>query len=357
MASTMKAILCTKYGPPDVLQLKEVAIPTPKDNEVRIKIHATTVSTGDCEMRSFKVRPGFWIPIRIVLGIRKPRKKILGQDLAGEIEAVGKKVTQFQKGDQVFACTGFRLGAYAEYQCLPTTLPMASKPVNMSYEEAATVPVWGSHALHFLRKANVRSGQTVLINGAGGCMGTFAVQLAKYFGADVTAVDSTEKLAMLSSIGADHVIDYTQEDFTQSGESYDVIFDVVGKSSYERSLKSLKRNGRYILANPKPSQMVRGLWTSRTSSQKVIFEFASPQTEDLIFLKELIEAGTIKTVIDRRYPLKQIPEAHRYVDTGNKEGHVVITVAKKRQDHRCEEREITNAPRQHNLSVYHKVCK
>ena len=322
----MKAIVCTKYGTPEVLQLKEVAKPAPKDNEVLIKIVATTVLGGDCEVRSFKMHIGFWLPLRLVLGIRKPRRKILGQAVAGEIESVGKDVKLLRKGDQVFACTGMKFGAYAEYVCLPSTYAIAIKPANMTYEEAATVPVGGLNALHFLRRGNVQSGQKVLINGAGGSIGTFAVQLSKYFEAEVTGVDCTEKLDMLRSIGAHHVIDYTQEDFTKSGETYDVIFDVVGKSSYSRSIRSLTQNGRYLLANVGPSLMLRGLWTSMASSKKVISALASDRTEDLVFLKELIESGKIKSVIDRHYPLEQIVEAHSYVEKGHTKGNVVITL-------------------------------
>jgi 2-desacetyl-2-hydroxyethyl bacteriochlorophyllide A dehydrogenase len=325
----MKAIIFTKYGPPDVLQLKEVAKPTPKDNEVQIRIYATTVTAGDCELRSFKIPLFIWLPLRLYMGLRKPRKQILGQELAGEIEAAGKDVKRFRKGDQVFAATGFSFGAYAEYICLPAKLEegvLAIKPAIMTCEEAAAVPVGGLEALHFLRKGNIQSGQKVLINGAGGSIGTFAVQLAKSFGAEVTGVDSTGKLDMLRSIGADQVIDYPQADFTKSGETYDVIFDVVGKSSFSRSVRSLKQNGRYLLANAGLSQRVRGRWTSMRSSKKVIFGAASEKTEDLIFLKELIEAGKIKSVIDRCYPLEQTAEAHRYVETGHKKGNVVITV-------------------------------
>jgi 2-desacetyl-2-hydroxyethyl bacteriochlorophyllide A dehydrogenase len=322
----MKAIVYEKYGPPDVLQLKEVAKPTPKDNEVLIKVHAATVTAGDCEIRSLKFPIWLRLLMRIMFGLRKPRKKILGQELAGEIESVGKDVKLFRKGDQVFAATEMRFGAYAEYICLPSTYAMAIKPANMTYEEAAAVPTGGLNALHFLRKGNIQSGQKVLINGAGGSIGTFAVQLAKSFGAEVTGVDSTRKLDMLRSIGADQVIDYTEEDFTKSGETYDVIFDIVGKSSFSRSIRSLKKKGFYLLANLRLSQIVRGLWTSMTSSKKVITELASYRTEDLIFLKELIEAGKIKAVIDRRYPLEQMAEAHRYVDKGHKKGNVVITV-------------------------------
>lgn len=322
----MKAIVYTNYGPPDVLQLKEVEKPTPRDNEVLIRIHGTTVTAGDCEIRSFKVKAWLWLPLRIWMGLRKPRRPILGSELAGEIESVGKDVELFKEGDQVFGSAGLSFGAYAEHICLPEQGAVAIKPTNMTYEEAATVLFGGRDALHFLRKGNIQSGQRVLISGAGGSIGTFAVQLAKHFEAEVTGVDSTEKLDMLRSIGADQVIDYTREDFTKNGEVYDVIFDVVGKSSFSRSERSLKRNGCYLLANPGLSQMVRGLWTSMTSSKKVITEPASGTTEDLIFLKELIEAGKIRSVIDRRYPLEQIAEAHRYVETGCKKGNVVITL-------------------------------
>ena len=328
----MRAIVWTKYGPPDVLQLKEVEKPTPKEDEVLVKVHATTVTAGDCEMRSLKFPLFLSIPMRVYVGLRKPtRITIPGMELAGEIETVDKDVTRFRQGDGVFGTTGFGLGAYAEYICLPEEPKemggvLARKPANMTYEEAAAVPVGGLEALHFLRQGNMQRGQKVLINGAGGSIGTFAVQLAKYFGAEVTAVDSTGKMDMLRSIGADQVIDYTQEDFTKSGETYDVVFDVVGKSSFSRSVRSLKQNGRYLLANPGLSQMVRGRWGSMRSSKKVIFGAASPKTEDLVLLKELIEAGQIKSVIDRRYPLEQIAEAHRYVEAGHKRGNVVITV-------------------------------
>jgi len=327
----MKAIVWTEYGPPEVLQFREVAKPTPKDNEVLIRIYATTVTTGDCEQRSLKLPIWQRLPMRAYVGLKRPtRITILGMELAGEIEAVGQDVKLFREGDQVFAATGFvNMGAYAEYICLPEESAegaLALKPVNMTYEEAAAVPMGGLEALHYLRQGNIQKGQKVIINGAGGTIGTFAVQLAKYFGAHVTAVDSTGKLDMLRSIGADQVIDYTQEDFTKSGESYDFILDVVGKSSFSGSIGSLKQNGRYLIANPGLSQLVRGRWTSMTSSKKVIFGSAHPKTEDLIYLKELIEAGSIKSVIDRRYPLEQTAEAHRYVEKGHKKGSVVITV-------------------------------
>ena len=326
----MKAIVWTKYGPPDVLQLKEVAKPAPKDHEVLIRIDATTVTAADCELRSLKLPIWLRLPLRIYLGLIRPRNMILGQELAGEVEAVGNEVTRFRKGDQVFGWTGFRLGAYAEYTCLPEDGMLAIKPANMTYEEAAALPVGGLEAVHLLRKGHIQSGEKILIHGAGGSIGTFAVQLARYFGAEVTAVDSTGKLDMLRSIGADQVIDYTQADFTKNGETYDVIFDVVGKSSFSRSVRSLKHHGRYLLANPKLSQTVRGRRILRRSSKTVIpyaARTASETTEDFNFLKELIEAGKIHSVIDRRYPLEHIAEAHRYVDTGHKKGNVVITVA------------------------------
>lgn len=325
----MKAIVCTKYGPPDVLQLKEVERPNPKDDEVLIRVHASTVSAGDCEIRRFKMPGWLWLLARVGFGFRGPRKKILGQELAGEIESVGKDVRRFKKGDQVFALTGLHLGAYAEYDCLPEKGLMATKPANMTYQEAAAIPLGGLHASHFLREAHIQSGQKVLIIGAAGSIGTVAVQLAKSYGADVTAVDSTMKLNMLRSIGADRVIDYTRDDFTKNGETYDVIFDTIGKSSFSGCIRSLKENGFYLLGNPGLSQLVRKLLTS--SSKKVIGGTASYKSEDLVFLKELIEAGKIRSVIDRRYPLEQVAEAHSYVDTGQKAGNVVITVGHENQ--------------------------
>jgi len=287
---------------------------------------------GDCEMRRLELPLMLSFPVRLYAGFLRPKRiPILGQELAGEVESVGKDVKRFKEGDQVFGTTGFGFGAYAEYICLPeepndTQGALATKPTKLTYEEAAAVPTAGFEALHFLRKANIHRGKKVLIIGAGGSIGTFSVQLAKHFGAEVTGVDSTEKLDMLRSIGVNHVIDYTKEDYTNNGESYDLIIDVVGKSSVARRLKLLKQDGYYFLAYAGLSHIVLGMWTSMTSNKKVKIESASQKQEDLIFIKELIEAGKLKSIIDRRYPLEQTAEAHRYVETGQKKGNVVITV-------------------------------
>jgi NADPH:quinone reductase-like Zn-dependent oxidoreductase len=327
----MRAVIWTGYGPPDVLQLKEVEKPTPRDHEVLIKIHATTVTTGDCEMRSLSGALWYSLALRVYAGLRAPKRiPILGMELAGEIESAGREVKRFKEGDRVFAATGIMgIGTYAEYLCLPEVPEegaLALKPANMSYEEAAAVPVGGLEALNFLKQADIQGGHKVLINGAGGTIGPFTVQLAKYFGAEVTAVESQSKLDMLLSIGADHVIDYTQEDFTKSGATYDLILDVVGKSSLSGCIRSLNQNGRLLIANPGMFQMLRGRLTSITGSKKVIFGATHPKNEDLDFLKELIEAGKLNTVLDKRFPLEQTVEAHRYVETGQKTGNVVITV-------------------------------
>lgn len=322
----MKAVIWTKYGPPDVLQLKEIEKPTAKDNEVLVKIFASSVFAGDCEMRRFDFPVSFWLPLRLMFGLFKPRIKVLGQELAGQIEAVGKGVKQFRKGDLIFAPTEASFGAYAEYICLPATHAISIKPKNMTFEEAATVPVGGLNALHFLRKGNIQNGQKVLIYGACGGIGTIAVQLAKVYGAEVTAVDCASKLDVLRSLGVDKLIDYQQEDFTSNGERYDIIIDVVGKSPFSRSVKSLKKNGRYILGNPRLPGIVRGIWTSMIGSKKVIAALTGYRTEDLDYLKELIEQGKIKAVIDRSFPLEKVSEAHAYVETGRKTGNVVINI-------------------------------
>ena len=326
----MKAIVWTAYGSPDVLQLQEVEKPIPKDNEVLIKIHATTVTAGDCEVRRLDFPLVLTLPMRLYMGLRKPKQgSILGQEFAGEIEAVGKDVTKFKVGDAVFGTTGFGFGAYAEYIVVPESsedTTLVTKPANMTFEEAAGLPTGGLEALHFLGKVNIENGQQILINGAGGSIGTFGVQLAKHYGAEVTAVDSTAKLDMLRSIGADHVVDYTQEDFSKRGQTYDVVFDVVGKGSFARSIRTLKPDGCYLMANPRLNSIIRGLWASRTSKKRVIFETNQQTNENLLHLKQLAEAGKLKTIIGKRYPLEDMAEAHRYVETGEKMGNLIINV-------------------------------
>lgn len=301
----MKAIICTKYGPPNVLQLQNVEKPKPKKNEVLVKIHATSVSTGDCRIRGFNSPLLFWIPMRIILGFRKPRKPILGVELSGEIEDIGTDVTQFKKGDQVFALTELNLGGYAEYTCVHESGLIALKPTNVTYEEAAVIPFGGTSALHFIRKGQIKKGQRVLIYGASGSVGTAAVQLAKYFGATVTAICSSSNFDLVTALGADNVIDYMKEDFTKRGEHYDIIFDAVGK--YKKSLctDALMPNGKYVSVN--------GM-------------MAKVSKEDMNLLKQLAETEKLKPVIDRTYRLEEIAEAHIYVEKGHKKGNVSITL-------------------------------
>ena len=321
----MKAMVYEEYGLPDVLHLKELEKPVPKGDEALIKIHATTVTKYDCWVRSCTAPPGFGLLMRIASG-RKPKQPILGTELAGEIEALGKDVTRFKVGDQVYGYPGMNLGAYAEYICLPEEA-VALKPDDLTYEEAAAVLQGALTALFFLRKTNIQRGSKVLIFGASGGVGGYAVQLARrHFGADVTGVCSTTKLAFAKSLGADQVIDYTKEDFTQNGQLYDVIFDTVGKTSVSRTRKSLKENGSYLLATFGLPMLIQLIWLSKTSSQNLEFGTLAEKTEDLIFIKDLFEAGVIKPVIDRCYPLEQAAEAHRYVESGHKKGNVVITV-------------------------------
>ena len=304
----MKAIVATRYGSPEVLQLREVEKPTPKDNELLIKVYATSVTAGDCRMRSFTVPPLFWIPARITLGITKPKQPIYGMELAGEVEAVGSAVTRFKVGDEVFASTLTQnFGAYADYKCLPEAAMVAIKPANMTYEEATAVPIGATTTLRLLRKGNIQRGQKVLIYGASGSVGTYAIQLARYFGADVTGVCSTANLDMVQSLGADHVLDYTKEDFATREEQYDIIFDTVAKFPKSAYAKALAPNGNYVTI-------------ARLSSKESL--------ANLIFIRELIEAGKIQAVIDRCYPLEHMVEAHRYVDAGHKKGNVVIAVGR-----------------------------
>jgi NADPH:quinone reductase-like Zn-dependent oxidoreductase len=327
VGTQMKVVVYEKYGPPEVLQLKTIEKPTPKDNEVLVKIHSTTVTSGDARSRSSTFAPAPWLLVRTMMGLLKPKKTILGSELAGEIESVGKDVKLFKKGDQVFGTThGSSLGSNAEYISLPEDRVIAIKPVNMTYDAATSVPVGGITALRFLRHANIQRGQKVLINGASGSIGTFAVQLAKHYGAEVTGVCSTANVELVKSLGADKVIDYTKEDFTQNVETYDLIFDAVSKSTFSSSKNALKQNGVYLATVPSLTLMLQMMWTSRIGSKRGGFASDPERAEDLIFLKELIEAGKIKSVIDRSYPLDQIVEAHRYVDTGHKKGNVVITM-------------------------------
>jgi len=335
----MKAIVCTEYGPPDVLQLKEVAKPLPGDNEILVRIHATPVSFGDLLVRNLKaISPKkfhmpflFWLIAKLYFGFGKPRITILGSEFAGEIEAAGKDVKRFKAGDPVFGYRGQSMGAYAEYLCMAENGVLAPKPANMTYEEAAAVPYGAIMALSLLRKVDLRPGQRILVNGASGGIGPFVVQLAKsHFGANVTGVCSTPRLEYVRSLGADKVIDYTREDFTDCDETYDYIFDILGKSSFSRVQRTLKPNGRCLLVSFKMKQLWQMLWTSLFGSKKVICALSSEKAEDLVFIKELIEAGKIKAVIDKCYPLAQAAEAHRHVEQGHKKGSVVITVGERR---------------------------
>lgn len=330
----MKAVVYTEYGPPDVLQLKEVEKPAPRGNEILIRNHATTVNIGDIWARNFKeITPSrftmplpLWLPSRLYFGVTRPRITILGNEFAGQIEATGRDVKRFRKGDQVFGYRGQSMGAYAGYLCMPEDGLVAIKPANLSYEEAAAVPYGALTALSLLRKANIQRGQKVLINGASGSIGSAAVQLARYFGAEVTGVCGTPGLEFVKTLGADKVLDYTREDFTRNGETYDLIFDILGKSSFSSCKNSLTQNGIYLLASFKTRQLFQMLWTSLAPGKKVICALSSENPKDLIFIKELVEAGKIKSIIDRCYPLEQTAEAHRYVEKGCKRGSVIITM-------------------------------
>ncbi len=322
----MKAIVYERYGAPEVLQLKEVEKPTPNDNEVLIKTHATTVTAADWRVRSLNVPTGFGLIVRLVFGVFKPKQHILGTELAGVVESIGKNVRKFQVGDQVFAFSDAAMGCYAEYKCMPEDGAMALKPANLSYEEAAALSFGGTTALDFLRRGKLQSGERILVNGASGGVGTAAVQLAKHFGAEVTGVCSAANMELVRSLGASHVIDYTQEDFTQNGETYDVIVDTTGTAPFSRSKVSLKEKGRLLMVLAGLPDMFQMLWVSMTSSKKVIAGTAASGAEDLRFLAGLAAAGEFKPVIDRCYPFERMVEAHRYVDTGRKKGNVIVTL-------------------------------
>jgi NADPH:quinone reductase-like Zn-dependent oxidoreductase len=323
----MRAIVWTNYGPPEVLRMGELDLPDPRPKEVRVKVRATTVNIGDCHIRGLNLPFSFVLPLRLFMGPLRPKRiRVLGQELAGEVDGLGEGATRFRVGDPVFGPTLFYMGTYAEYARVPEKY-LVPKPDGLTYEEAATIPTGGTHGLHLLNLAQVQRGEKVLINGAGGSIGTYAVQIAKVFGAEVTAVDSAVKLDMLRSIGADHVIDYAREDFTKRGERYDVIIDVVGKSPFSRSLGSLNPNGRYVLGNPGTAGRIRARRARPEAGKRVILELAAYRAEDYAILLDLVAKGKVKPVIDRSFTLEQTAEAHRYVEGGHKKGNVVITVS------------------------------
>lgn len=334
----MKAVVYKKYGPPEVLQLIEVAKPTPRNHEILIKTHATTVTSADWRVRSLNVPVGFGFISRLVFGVSRPRQPILGTEIAGEIESVGKDVSKFKVGDQVFAFSDTGMGCHAEYKCMPEDGAVALKPPNLTCDEAAALSFGGTTALDFFRRGKLRSGERVLVNGASGAVGTAAIQLARHFGGDVTGVCSTANVEWVRSLGASHVIDYTKEDFTQNGETYDVIVDTAGTAPYSRSKASLREGGRLLLVLGGLPDMLQIPWVSMTSSKKVIAGPAVGRAEDLRFLAKLAEAGEFKPVIDRRYPFEQIAEAHRYVDTGRKKGNVVISLEQKNPTERSSDK-------------------
>lgn len=329
----MKAIICPEYGPPEVLRVEEIQKPVPKDNEILVRIYAAPVNFGDVTARNFKnISPSnfsmsfpLWMISRMVFGSSKPKKKILGSEFAGEIEAVGKAVKKFKKGDQVFGYRGMNLGANAEYICVPEKGMTAIKPKKMTFEEACAVPYGAITALNLLRKVNIRKGQKVLINGASGGIGSFAVQLAKFYGAEVTGVCGKPRLGLVKTFGADKVIDYKQEDFTKNGETYDLIFDILRKSSFSLCKGSLKPKGIYLLASFKTKQLLQSLWTKIKGGRRVKCALSVEKPEDLVFIKDLVEAGKIKSFVDKRFPMEKAVEAHRYYESGGKKGSVVIT--------------------------------
>lgn len=317
----MKAAVYTQYGPPEVLQVKEVERPVPKDNEILVRVEATAVNSGDWRLR--KADP---FAVRFIFGLLKPKINILGSVFSGKIESVGEDVKLFKAGDEIFGHTDMRFGAYAEYICLPESGTLALKPNTIKHTEAAVIPFGGAAALHFIKKALIEPGQKVLVNGASGAVGSSAIQLAKYFGANVTGVCGTSNIDLVKSLGADNVVDYTKTDFTKDGEMYDVIFDTVNKIPFSQCIKSLNKNGVLILSSAETSEMLRGFWTSMTSSKTVLTGVIRHNAEDINFLKKLIEANKLKPVIDKIYPLEQIAEAHAYVEKGHKKGNVAIAI-------------------------------
>jgi NADPH:quinone reductase-like Zn-dependent oxidoreductase len=330
----MQAVIYTEFGPPDVLQLRDVPAPAPKDNEVLIRVHATSVGYGDLlardfahvTAREFNMPRPLLLPMRLQFGLRKPKVSILGSEFAGQVEAAGRTVTRFKPGDRVMGYLGQRMGAYAEYVCMPENGTLALKPANMSAAEAAAVPYGAIMATGLLRHANIQPGHRVLINGASGGIGSAAVQIAKHYGAEVTGVCGTPRAAYVQTLGADHIIDYTREDFTQNGETYDLIFDVLGKSSFARCRGSLTPNGIYLPVSFQSSVLFQMLRTKLTGGQQVVCALASENAASLVFVRDLIEAGKFKSLIDRCFPLAQAAEAHRYVESGSRAGPVVLVV-------------------------------
>ena len=323
--NTHESSCIQKYGTTDVLHVQEVQKPTPKDNEILIQVHAAEVTKTDCEIRSFNFAvKWFWLPLKIALGVFRPKKIILGGYLSGEVEAVGKNVSKFCPGDQVFGSTGFTLGAHGEYVCLPEDSSLALKPNNLTFEEAAAVPLGDLNALHFLNRANMQKGEKVLIIGAGGSIGTFGVQIAKAMGAEVSAVNSTIKEAMLRKLGVDHFLDYTKSDFAVDVMSYDVILNMVAQNSYSKNTKALKPQGRYLMANPRLSNMLRAIITSKLTDKTAIVAFTEEKVEELYTLKEMIEANKIKPIVDKIYSYEQAAEAHLIVETEQMLGAIVI---------------------------------
>lgn len=326
----MKAIVWTAYGSPDLLQSRDIATPVPQPGAVLIRVHAATVLAGDCELRRAQFPTLSWIPIRLLMGVTRPRDKVLGQEFSGVVEAVGEGVTRFEPGDEIFGTTGMRMGPWAEFVCLPASYPLAKKPAVLSHAEAAALPVGGSNALHFLRQAGSLKGKKVLVAGSTGSIGTFAVQLARHFGAEVTAVCGTNNLELVTELGAVRVIDYLHEDFTDEGvddgAGFDVVFETIGKVAMGRCARVLRPGGTMLLANPSAWETIRGLRSTMTGGRRIVTATAATTSEGLEFIARLVEAGTIRSVIDRSWPLDQMADAHRYVDPGEKTGGVIIDV-------------------------------
>lgn len=327
MKNSMRAVHCPQYGPPEILVLREVARPVPKPNEVLIRVHAATVTLGDCEVRAFKMVSWVWVPARLAIGITRPRQPILGMEVAGQVVAIGNEVSRFAIGDRLFGQTGFGMGAYADYVAVPAAGSLTTIPPELSYVEAAVIPTGGLNGLHFVRKCAPQSGEKVLINGAGGSIGMFATQLAKAAGAEVTVVDRASKHQMLRGLGADHLIDFETTDFWATGQRYDIIIDVVGSSPFGATVAALNDGGRYFLGNPHTRQMLKALVENRRRRVRVLFQLAGEPVEDLDFLKRQIADGALKVLVDRTFPLEEMVEAHRYAESGAKAGVVVIDVS------------------------------